>query len=74
MDSAMILRISSDEAGYQGTGKLNVGSNKGILGGTLCGFPGFVGAGSSLEDPPLTPSLPLVEFISSLFSPLPVAS
>lgn len=28
---------------------------------------------SSLEDPPLTPSLPLAEFISSLFSPLPVA-
>lgn len=40
----------------------------------MCRFPGAVGAGSSQEDPPLTPSLPLAEFISlSLFSPLPVA-
>lgn len=51
-----------------------MGSNKGILGGTSCRFPGAVGAGSSLEDLPLIPSLPLAEFISSsLFSPLPVA-
>lgn len=42
-----IQGVSSEEAGYKGTGKSRVGSNKGTLGGTSHSFPEALGAATS---------------------------